>query len=57
MDTMPNDIDNEFGDFENEPEDMITFVRSNSVTLAKAFPSEIQLQNGSDGFIQDKTCI
>ena len=41
MDTMHNDIDKEFVDFENEPEDIIQIVRSNSVSLTKAFSSEI----------------
>lgn len=57
MDTMHNDIDKEFVDFENEPEDIIQIAHSNSVSLAKAFSSEIKLESGSDGFIQVKTCI
>jgi len=52
MDTMHNDIDKEFVDFENEPEDIMQIAPSDSVFLAKAFSSEIQLESGSDGFIQ-----
>jgi hypothetical protein len=54
---MHNDIDKEFVDFENEPEDIIQIAHGNSVPLAKAFSSEIKLKSGSDGFMQGKTCI
>ncbi len=57
MNTMHNDIDKEFVDFENEPDDIIQIGQSKSVSLAKAFSSEIKLHNGSDGLMQHKTCI